>query len=70
VANPTDEKYVKGARVTNQFRLAARSNLAAAIRGVPAVPRPPIRAEAVALAQAHPTKGWAKRYMRARGLPL
>lgn len=59
----TGDRFISGARVTNQCRLLERAN-----RPALPTPRSPIRAEAVAIARAHPEKSWAKRYLRARGI--
>ena len=65
------DRWRNGARVSfNTDRLLRRSNEAAFLAGLPARARPESHPDGIALAQAHPKKGWAKRYLRARGLPL
>jgi hypothetical protein len=60
------ERFVNGARVTNQERLILR----ALVAREPKPRRPKVNPDALALARSRPTKGWAKRYLRARGLSL
>lgn len=69
VARPGD-RFVNGARVTNRDRLLLRANMAAFIAAVPPRGRPASHPDAVAIALGRPKKGWARRYLRARGIPL
>lgn len=64
------DRFVHGARVTNQCRLFERANLWAFLASAPPSKRPESHPDAVAIAKSHPKKGWAKRYLRARRLPL
>ena len=65
-----NQQFFRGARVNNVERLKLRALEAQISRAIPEHRRVIVNADAMAIAQAHPKKGWAKRYLRAHGLPI
>ena len=70
--NTAENKVVwrNGAKVSNLERLLMRANTFAFLREAPKRALPPTHPDGVEIARTRPNKGWARRYLRARGLPL
>lgn len=71
-ATPSEEHVTwrNGAKVSNRERLLRRANIFAFLKDAPARAGLPTHPDGIALARSRSNKGWAKRYLRARGLPL